>query len=156
MVPLIAPAVSPLSHTPDFFSCFHQMDLGEPDSSPCSLSQGRLPRDQPGTGFWKQSSTRATGNRWTGFISAVCAHTDLAGERGSWGLGCLGCLCVWLQTIPVHPSRILPILATVTVTDRGYVIFSPIQCQASKPRPCHVGTLETEAGRSPVPGQPGL
>lgn len=35
-----------------------------------------LPRDQPGTGFWQQISTRATENNWTGFGSAVCSHTD--------------------------------------------------------------------------------
>lgn len=32
--PLLAPVMSPLRHTGDFFPCFHQMDLGEPATLP--------------------------------------------------------------------------------------------------------------------------
>lgn len=47
--------------------------LGARSASSIHFAHGQfeqLSRDEPGTGFGKQISTRAAGSNWTGFISA--------------------------------------------------------------------------------------
>lgn len=101
---------------------------------------------------WQQISARATGNNWTGFISAVCSHYG-SGRRTRQ----LGSLRMPLCMAADHtgtPTPCPPYICHCRRLRTCSLQCNPMSGIQAQTR--HIGTLETEAGRSPVPGQPGL
>lgn len=83
--PLLAPGMSPLSHTADFFPCFHQMDPGEP----ATLPRWYVVPNGPGDDLWPHSLSPwqlencagirpAQGSAWPRRLEADSHQTGLA------------------------------------------------------------------------------